>query len=267
MSGRQRLTLGALIAAIIVVVSATVGIQIGRQGSSPSAGATPAALVTSPSPWAVTPRPTAAATAKPASTPPRPTPTVALTPTPEPTPAGGFSPISLKGRGSKVPRFTIPDGIPAIATFTHKGSANFVVYNIAADGSEIDLLVNEIGSYSGTVLIDAADGEHSVAFKIEADGAWTAKIRPLAAARRWDGVSTLTGKSDDVIVIIPETSGLTTVKASMKAHDNFVIYAFSAGDWDLLVNEIGSWSGEVLLPPSTYLLTVDGSGTWTVDPT
>jgi len=191
----------------------------------------------------------------------------AAQPTASPTPAASFAPIKLSGHGNKVPRFTIPEAEAAIATITNKGSANFVVTSLAADGSENELLVNEIGNYSGTVLFDASSGQHSVAFKVESDGTWAITIKPLSAAKTWDPATPLTGRGDEVVALSPAVSGLMTATISHKGAANFVVYAYSPSGGDLLVNEIGNFSGEEALPDGTYLLQINADGTWTVTPT
>jgi hypothetical protein len=192
--------------------------------------------------------------------------TATLEPTPSPTPAPTFTTIKLSGRGDKVPRFTIPADVAAIVTFTHNGSANFIVTSIGADGAELDVLVNEIGNFSGTVLFDTSIGEHSVAFKIQADGAWTATIKPVSGARSWNPTTALAGRGDDVIQVAPTVSGLVTATISHKGAANFIVEAYNGSSVDLLVNEIGNFSGQEILPDGTFLLSVQADGTWTVTP-
>lgn len=192
-------------------------------------------------------------------------------PTPEPTPEVtenpfAFQPVTLKGKGSKVAKFSIPDGVPAIASFSEKSTSNFVVYSLAADGSENDLLVNEIGNYTGTVLFDSGSGQHSVAFKIESNGSWTITIKPITAAATWDAASVAKGTGSNVLLVTGDVSGLFTVKITHKGSANFVVYAWTASDRDLLVNEIGSYSGETTLPDGTLLIEVLADGTWTITP-
>ncbi len=104
---------------------------------------------------AATSDPTGAPTTEPAE-PATPEPTAEATEEPtEPPLAEAFKPFTLKGRGNKVAKFRIPEDAAAIATITNKGTSNFVVWTVAADGSTNDLLVNEIGSYKGTHLVDA----------------------------------------------------------------------------------------------------------------
>jgi hypothetical protein len=194
------------------------------------------------------------------------TPTKSSAPTPVPTPTLAFKPITLTGVGSKVPKFVIPEDAPAIATITERGTSNFVVTSLAADGSSNELLVNEIGNYAGTRLFDANAGQHSVAFKVESNGSWTIVIKPVTLARAWDPAKALSGKGADVVRVVPPTSGLTTVTITHRGSSNFAVMAYTADGGELLVNEIGNYSGEVPLPDGTLLLSVEADGVWTVTP-
>jgi hypothetical protein len=139
-------------------------------------------------------------------------------------------------------KFTAQDG-PIVARITNKGSSNFAVISYA--GSQYDdLLVNEIGSYAGRVYV--ASGVSLL--KITSNGSWSVDLRPITSAPKWNGSSAITGKGDSVILLRGGSFGTTTIKN--RGTSNFAVIAYSAyGDYlDLLVNEIGSYSGEVLLP-------------------
>ncbi len=228
-SNRGPTTLGWIVAGAIALAVAGCG-----EGSAP----TPVTDVSQPP--EATP-PTATATAEIAS----------------------FKPIKLSGRGSKVAKFSIPEDAPAIATITNKGASNFAVESIATDGSTNDLLVNEIGNFSGTVLFDESVGQHSVAFKVTSSGTWTITIKPVTAARVWNPATKLTGKGDDVVQLQPAASGLMTLTISHAGASNFAVIAYGPGGSELLVNEIGRYSGQVLLPDGALLLSVEADGSWT----
>ena len=69
-----------------------------------------------------------------------------------------------QGSGDSV--LIAPDGLSGRLDITHNGEANFVVQ---AHGNGFpDLLVNEIGSYDGTVRVSGA-----LVLAISADGQWT----------------------------------------------------------------------------------------------
>ena len=188
-------------------------------------------------------------------------------PTPDSTPQAAFEPIHLEGSGSAVPRFTIPESAPGLAQIAASGSGNFVVWSVSADGAQNDLLVNVIGTYAGTILFDETDGIHSTAFQVEADGPWTIDIRPIASAFKWDGSQALAGRGDDVATLEPRSSGLQTVTINHSGSSNFVVYAYSSGAGaSLLVNEIGQYSGEVVLPDGTFFIEINADGNWSVSP-
>jgi hypothetical protein len=185
--------------------------------------------------------------------------------------APAFSDFELSGTGPAVEEFTIPEGIAAIASMTHDGEENFIVNTVDAQGEQVDGLVNEIGEYAGTVLINGginADNDHPVAFEIEADGDWKIAVNPVADARPWDPTSNLAGEGDDVVLVSPPPSGLTTIELAYEGDSNFIVFAYTDDSFDLLASEIGDFTGEVLLPAGTVLLEISGhGGTWTATPT
>lgn len=177
-----------------------------------------------------------------------------------------FAAIRLSGTGDKVAKFEIPADAPAIAVITSKGAGNFSVESLAADGSQNELLVNTTGAYSGTVLFDLGTGEHSVAFKVGAKGAWTIEVKPIITARVWDTSTKLTGKGDDVALVSPPAAGLTSISVTGAGKGNFVVQTYSLdGTSTLLVNEIGVYSGQVQLPDQSALVQVNSDGAWSID--
>ena len=249
------ITAAVVVAILIYVALSRPDDETGADPSgSPSASASTSASQAASSQPGSAP---AEATAAPTSTPP---------PTPSPTPELGFEPIALSGTGDAIPQFTIPADAPAIATITHQGESNFAVITLAEDGSENDLLVNRIGNYAGTVLFDADEGQHSVAFEVTADGAWTIDIKPVTEARAWDPASAIDGTGDDVLRTDPEPSGLTPITVSHQGESNFVVIAHAPDGAALLVNEIGNYSGEVALGAGSVLVQVNADGTWSIAP-
>jgi hypothetical protein len=173
-----------------------------------------------------------------------------------------FKAIALKGRGDKIAKFKIPADAVAIATFTHSGSSNFAVTSLDASGGRNDLLVNEIGNYKGTVLFD--EDSHSAAFKIEADGAWTATVKPITAARQWDLSKSLSGTGDDVIRVTGPITGLASSTVKHSGSSNFAVVTYSDDGRDLVINEIGKYSGEILMPPGLVVIAISANGKWSI---
>jgi hypothetical protein len=244
-----------LIAVALVVAIAALGSGAEPETSSgnPSPGATSSVTRRPP-----TPAPTVAAA-------PTATPEPTLPPTPEPTAAPAFAPIALTGSGDKVVPFTIPEDVGAIARMTHSGSSNFAVWSVAADGSKNELLVNTIGSYAGTVLFDFLQGTHSVAFEVEASGSWSITVQSVFSADMWSTATKLSGSGDYVMLLDLPTTGLTVLELTHAGESNFAVWSYALDGTDLLVNEIGAYSGESILSEGTFLLVIVADGKWTTE--
>lgn len=251
------------IALLVLIIAAVASSPSGREGLGEGVRDGLSEETDEPS---AAPAETDEATPEQTAQPTEPTQTPQATPTPEPMPA--FAAIELSGVGDSVPRFDIPEGVPAIAAATHTGGANFAIVTLSEAGEQNDLLVNTIGNYSGTVLFDEQDGQHSVAFEVTADGPWTITVRPVTEARSWDGETALVGASDDVVRVDPAVSGLLTADVSHSGAGNFAIIAYGGGPFgqELLVNEIGAYNGEVLIGDGTFLLEVAADGSWSITP-
>ena len=234
---------------------------------APSASVAPSSVVASGTASAVDASPTPTASTE---VTPEPTPEVTVEPTAEPTPEATAEPtpapvaakpvLKVAGRGDKIVKMTAQD-VPTYVKITGKGSGNFAV--VSYQGSTYDdLLVNEIGSYSGSVYV--APGVDR--FEVTSSGSWTIEAKPVTSAKHWSGTTALTGKGDAVINLNGGSSGIVTIKN--KSKDNFAVTAYTQdGEYlDLLVNEIGSYNGEVMLPDSDpMVLVIDAvGGAWSV---
>lgn len=154
---------------------------------------------------------------------------------------------------------------PRVARFSHEGSSNFAVWAIDSRGKEQDLLVNTIGPYEGAVLYNVLVGEDLAALDISADGAWEVSLQPVEETTRWpSGDDEATGDGDEVLLMEWEPKGLTVLDIDHDGDGNFAIWAYTETDRDLLVNEIGPYSGQARLAEGTMLLAVTAEGGWTL---
>lgn len=85
-------------------------------------------------------------------------------------PLGSTSDNSFSGHGCDVTPVFTSSGAYSIGG---DSDSNFIVWGFYDNGNRRDLLVNTIGSYSGTILFNRGAGSF---FEITADGGWT--IRP-----------------------------------------------------------------------------------------
>lgn len=157
----------------------------------------------------------------------------------------------FEGTGDDVVTITKPADKAALLTFSCPDCQSNVVVK-----TDNDLLVNEIGSYSGTHLIDIRNGENTTTAEVTADGSWTMDIADITTAPE-----ATSGTGDSVIWV---NTG-TKVAITHDGDSNFAVHAASSSGLDLLVNEIGAYSGtKAIDTPAIVDITADGN--WTITP-
>ena len=145
------------------------------------------------------------------------------------------------------------------AHFTNNGSSNFAVIVYDGNGKK-DLLVNEIGSYDGYVLLPMAS---PLTFEITSSGDWSYTIESLPDAPE----TSLSGTGDYVSGYIKLKTGTWQFK-----HDgssNFAVRVYTVDGVDLLVNTIGSYDGKrrVSLSSESYgFFEIMADGNWSITP-
>jgi hypothetical protein len=188
--------------------------------------------------------------------------------------------VTFNGRGDSVTAlFSLSEGL-AIFEITHTGYSHFAVWLYAAGGEPVDLLVNEIGSYSGTTLVGvrsdsfgASPGGHVL--RVSADGSWSITVRQPAYASGAALPREYAGNGDFVTAPFELSVGLVTFEIRHTGHSNFVVWLYdTAGNpVDILVNEIGAYSGTTLVgvrpasfeaSPGPHVLEVVADGTWEI---
>jgi hypothetical protein len=203
--------------------------------------------------------PTVSASAEPAkSAEPSATPTVE--------PAAPVAPVvpadtTYSGTGDSVIAVVLPDGVdnPSVATLSHTGKRNFAVWSLDTAMAHQDLLVNTIGAYAGTVTVDFKSGEHTSSLEINADGPWTVTFHSLKALREFAG-ATASGSGDDVLVYRGKAGAAAITNAGER---NFAVWSYGSST-DLLVNEIGAYTGTVRWMAGNSVIAVTSSGAWTI---
>jgi hypothetical protein len=247
---------------VLMLVGGLLVACAGQATTPPQSGA-PASAAPAASPPASTPL--AAATLAP-SAPPAPTEPPSATPTAE------FAPFRLTGTGNEVVKVTnIPPYDSALVTVTNKGSF-LVVAALDQGGELLQVLVNKHGNFTGTDLL-ISDGmavafaRYATAFEIQSDGAWTIVVKPTTAARKWNPTTKLSGRGDDVVLVRPPSSGVTTLLLTHDGLHNFEVKAYPMSTkYALIVNAVGHYYATNDLPDGTVILTVEADGVWSVTP-
>ena len=178
-------------------------------------------------------------------------------PTPPPPPP---EPKVYQGSGDDVVTIQKPADGPAIIAFECSNCSGNTV--LKTNGAE-SLLVNTIGSYSGSHLIDVRSGSYTTEATINATGVWKMTVSRLDKAMQSTGQA-LSGQGDSVLHITGRT---TKAEISNTGDSNFVVdvYPENGGFSDLAVNTIGSYKGTVPLKTSAYIQ-ITSNGTWSITP-
>lgn len=185
-------------------------------------------------------------------------PTFTSTPLPQP--------IVLTGTGDSVVDFSKWDG-PAILHVTHNGGGNFVLWNNDASGNHIDLLINTIGSYQGTLPLDFLDIEQTTRFEVNAGGTWEIQVLPFAMVRKENIPGIIQGVGDEVIAFTGAASPDLLKADASGASGNFVVFTFGDSGRDLALNEIAPYTGTVAAARGTYVIVITATGPWSIEVT
>lgn len=246
---------GPIIAGVAVIVVIIIAAVASGDDEDTSDAEVRATATSTPTERAETEVPSETETPTPTEEPtPEPTPT----PTSEPTPTPVPSPVVLEGVGLTATETVSPPSAISIVTLTHNGSSNFIVRSIQR--SEENLLVNEIGSYSGRRPLFGSD---PVLFDIDADGAWRITLEAIGSAPS----APFSGTGDDVSGLFePPSAGGWNV--SHNGSSNFIVRVHCAGGSDLVVNEIGPVDGSTVVrfDDGPCLWEVQADGNWNLSP-
>lgn len=172
---------------------------------------------------------------------------------------GSFPTWTRSGTGDDVIR--IPKGIRGATVHAkHDGDSNFVVWALDRKNEQSDLLVNEIGVYDATTAFDLEDRSAVRGLEINADGAWTITLKPIAKAP----LLAKRGSGPGVYLLGSHGTAVFT-------HDgdsNFVVTQHTGGRYgsNLLVNEIGRYRGKVRLDRGRSVIVIDADGRWSATP-
>lgn len=173
------------------------------------------------------------------------------------------TPTTYSGSGDQVIAVEKPDrGQSAIAVVTMGGDSNNIIWALDQGLEKTDLLVNEIGPYSGQALVDLRTSRGETRFlEIRSGGSWTVELRPLSSAASF--ANQASGAGDAVLRYT--RSGGAVARFTHDGESNFIVWAYrDDGRSDLLVNEIGSYDGSTAIRGPAWL-EVRADGNWTID--
>lgn len=177
---------------------------------------------------------------------------------------GSFPTTTISGSGdSFVP---VPAGARAgLVTASYVGSSNFAVESLDSGLNLKELLVNEVGSYSGTAFFGGYSWYESPSMlQVTASGPWTITFTSVENAP----VLPTSGSGSGVF----RYDGGTDIAAiSFVGSHNFAVQQlhvdslFGGNTTDLLVNTIGNYSGSQALKAGPSMVVIEAvGGAWTI---
>lgn len=170
---------------------------------------------------------------------------------------GTFTTWKRSGRGDNL--LTIPTSVKAaVVVTTTDGESNFIVKALTSTNKYQDLLVNEIGAYSGTRVLGLEEKGKARRLQITADGAWTITLKPV-----WKASALPSSRTGDGVYLFNKRAG--ALKLTHAGSSNFVVWQHTGGRYgrDLLVNEIGTYKGTVPTQGGPSVIEVQADGRWT----
>jgi hypothetical protein len=99
------------------------------------------------------------------------------------------------------------------------------------------------------------------ALEITADGPWSVNLRDALGLPRIDSGGEATGVGDSVILYFGDT---TIANIQHSGESNFAVWSYANGS-DLLVNEIGDYSGQVRWQSGPALIEISADGPWSIE--
>ena len=152
---------------------------------------------------------------------------------------------------------------PGIVHIKNTGKQNFIVWNLDSDGNNIDLLVNTIGNYDGTIPIDILFGKQTAGFNITSDGTWTIEIYPIhdRYVQQLTIPGTYIGNGDDVVVV---SGNPILAQFSVPGTGAFMVWTYSMDSGMMILNEKAPYYGYVNLDKNFKIIAVNSKSKWTL---
>jgi len=217
------------------------------------------------------------------STPVAGAPTAAITPAGSaPTPAPGGAdlasspssatptttppPIVLTGTGRSTASFNAAGGLTVLAT-AYDGSDNFAVVIVSGSGQSVDLAVDVVGTYHGTVSAGLNPGRYTLI--IAASGPWNITITQPRNQQDFHLPYVFNNGHGDALIGPFRVDGAYRITATNRGQGDFIVNVLNSAGQSLAipVNKVGDYSGSAgegdVTPGSDYLQ-VNSDGAWTI---
>ncbi|MGD9794154.1 MAG: hypothetical protein AB7V43_11785 [Acidimicrobiia bacterium] len=169
-----------------------------------------------------------------------------------PTSAAPIAPLQLVGKLDGV--VDVSGHTPSMMTITCNGSRAFIVTALDANGRTVDVLIDKVGKYSGTVaVLDPS----VTSLQIESSGNWTIDVADLASAPRVSGANSGTGDG----VFIRDDAAAGSVRVTHSGRGAFSVKTSTGA---VVAEGTGAFDATVPVPGGPVVLVVRADGAWSI---
>jgi hypothetical protein len=172
---------------------------------------------------------------------------------------GTFESFSRQGKTSTV--IKLPAAVKTgIIIATYRGSSEFSIEGLdSANQQNGDLPVYHYGAYSGTTAFGLDSYTTTRALRVTGTGAWSLTVKQMSRAP----FLTKTGRGDHVYL---SGAKARNVRITNRGEGYFGVFQtpLSQGYSNLVVNEIGPWTGVVPLVKGPSVIQVQSDGAWSI---
>jgi len=183
----------------------------------------------------------------------------ATTTTVAPTTTVPAQPIVFNGSGNDVVDIG-PDNARFILRASHDGKSNFQVELLDPAQQPVGVVFNEIGAVTdATVIMDVSKGGQFL--QVTADGKWSLQLLDVSSVPVVGNTFKGTGKS---VVKYDGPAGVFAITHDGKSNFQVTLADPTSGQvTDVVVNEIGPYSGRNSITAGPVLIEVTADGNWT----
>jgi len=176
-----------------------------------------------------------------------------------------FPDIVYSGSGDSTFEVELPAGPSSvgIASITHTGSSNFSVWALSKNSEKVELVVDAVGDYVGTVPFSLSNDAEISYFEISTDGPWTVTLKDVLSLEEISQGSPATGEGDEVLLYRGKK---TVANVSHEGEGVFSLRAYNGFSSRLLADEIGIYSGQLRWRAGLLMIQVSADGAWRIEP-
>lgn len=168
---------------------------------------------------------------------------------------GTFEPVTASGSGPTL--VPLPAATAGLVTATYDGDGYFGITALDTAGEMSELLVNTGGPYAGTTAFGLLSPGLGTTLEVTADGPWSLQIAPVSTAP-----ALVPSGTGDTVLLYEGAEQTMTV-----THDGELLALWQAAEFpDLLLSEIGPYSGTTTFLSGRSVVSVGADGAWTLTP-